>query len=125
MSTKAPLSCGATSITNPGGTQYQLNSCTCSFQPKPAGTFTPLGFSFSTCQNPADTYRSCCNRPQACLDVKRRRLQGFTNTVEQPILSSEYTVTQGAAIGKSGNEALLAALGELCDMDNLPDEVAE
>ena len=123
MSTKAPLSCGATSITNPGATQYLLNECTCKFQPKPAGTFTPMGFSFSSCQNPADRYRSCCNRPQACLDVKRRRLQGFTNTVQQPILSTEYTVTQGAAISKSGNEALLAALGELCDMDNLPDQV--
>lgn len=125
MSTKAPLSCGARSISNPGasGSQFLLNDCTCKFQPKPAGTFTPLGFSFSTCQNPADRYRSCCNRPQACLDVKRRRLQGFTNTVEQPILSPEYVVTQGAAISKSGNEALLAALGELCDMDNLPDEV--
>lgn len=123
MSTRAPLSCGATSITNPAGTQYKLNDCTCKFQPKPAGTFTPLGFSFSTCQNPANRYRSCCNAPAPCLDVKRRRLQGFTNTVQQPILSTDYTVTQGAAIGKSGNEALLAALGELCDMDNLPDQV--
>lgn len=120
MSTQASLSCGAKSISNPSGTQYKLNSCTCKFQPKPAGTFTPLGFSFSTCQNPATSYRSCCNAPKQCIETKRRRRQGFTNTVLQPILHDGYVVTQGSAIGKSGNEALLAALGELCDMDNLP-----
>lgn len=122
MSTRAPLSCGAKSLNRPVGSQYRLQDCTCKFQPKPSGTFTPLGFSFSSCQAPGKGLSSCCNRPSACIETKRRRGQGFTNYFQQPIMNSAHTVTQGKAIGKSGAAAVVAALDALCDgMDNVSD----
>lgn len=115
MSTRAPLSCGAKSLNRPAGSHYRLQDCTCKFQPKPSGTFTPLGFSFSTCQTPGKGV-------SACIDTKRRRGQGFTNYYQQPILNNSHTVTQGKAIGKSGAAAVVAALDALCDgMDNVSD----
>ena len=49
-------------------------------------------------------------------------MQGFYPYIQQPIISPNYTVTQGVAIGKSGADALVAALNSLCDgMDNVSD----
>lgn len=122
MSSQIKLSCASNSLNRPVGAEYRLNKCPCKFQPKPAGAYTALGFSFSTCQAPGTGLSGCCNKPSACIENKRRKMQGMYNYIQQPILNSSYTVTQGDAIGKSGTDALVAALNNLCDgMDNVTD----
>lgn len=115
MSTLAPLSCASTSLNKPAALNRRLNDCTCKFQPKPAGTYTALGFSFSTCQAPTGRGMSgCCGKPSACIDVKRRRMQGSYNYIEQPLLRGNFAPTQGELAGLRGEDALVAALTQLC-----------